>query len=101
MSSKNKKTNLKNFLIKLIAVTFALIIVINTTYNLIFADKLEAFNKLFNITNKSNLETAKDKIRIEIDRGLSKDNILKKEDAILLKKLLIKIKKELDEAETK
>lgn len=101
MSPNNKKRNLKLFFIKLISITFAIIIIINTTYNLIFADKLEAFNTLFNITEKRNIEATKDKIRIEIERGLNKDKILKKDDAILLKKIFLKIKKELDEAEKK
>ena len=101
MSPNNKKSNLKQFFIKLISITFAIIIIINTTYNLIFADKLEAFNTLFNITEKGNIEAMKDKIRIEIERGLNKDKILKKDDAILLKKIFLKIKKELDEAEKK
>ena len=101
MSPNNKKGNLKQFFIKLISITFAIIIIINTTYNLIFADKLEAFNTLFNITEKRNIEATKDKIRIEIERGLNKDKILKKDDAILLKKIFNKIKKELDEAEKK
>ena len=101
MSPNNKKSNLKQFFIKLISITFAIIIIINTTYNLIFADKLEAFNTLFNITEKRNIEATKDKIRIEIERGLNKDKILKKDDAILLKKIFLKIKKELDEAEKK
>jgi hypothetical protein len=101
MSPNNKKGNLKQFFIKLISITFAIIIIINTTYNLIFADKLEAFNTLFNITEKRNIEATKDKIRIEIERGLNKDKILKKDDAILLKKIFLKIKKELDEAEKK
>ena len=101
MSPNNKKSNLKQFFIKLISITFAIIIIINTTYNLIFADKLEAFNTMLNITEKGKIEAKKDKIRIEIERGLNKDKILKKDDAILLKKIFLKIKKELDEAEKK
>ena len=99
MSPNNKKSNLKLFFIKLISITFAIIFIINTTYNLIFADKLDAFNALFNITKKENIEDIKDKIRIEIERGLNKDKILKKDDIILFKKLLLKIRKELDEVE--
>ena len=46
MSDNRYQTDLKKFIIKLVAVTFAIIVVINVTYNLIFADKLENINKL-------------------------------------------------------
>ena len=45
MSDKNQN-NLKIFFIKLIAITFSIIIIINVTYNLILADKLENINTL-------------------------------------------------------
>ena len=45
MSDRNQN-NLKIFFIKLLAITFSIIIIINATYNLILADKLENFNKI-------------------------------------------------------
>ena len=48
MSSGNNQGDLKKFFIKLIAITFAIIVIINVTYNLILADKLETINKLGN-----------------------------------------------------
>ena len=62
MSENNNKTDLKSFLIKLTATVFAIIILINVTYNLIFAEKLENINKLFNAGDKQNIEFVKDKI---------------------------------------
>ena len=99
MSQDINKNTLKIFLIKLIAITFSIIIVINITYNLIFAEKLENINKLLTINNKENIEEIKSKIRIEIENGLSKDKIFKEEDKKLLYQLYLKIKNEFREIE--
>ena len=100
MTPENDKANLKIFFVKLIAISLAIIIIINMTYNLIFADKLDAINKLLTINEKENIEKVKDKIKLEMEKGLSKEKILKEEDAKLLKKFYIKVKKELDEVKT-
>ena len=100
MTPKNNKPNLKIFFVKLVAISLAIIIITNVTYNLIFADKLDMINKLLTLNEKENIEKVKDKIKLEIEKGLSKEKILKKEDAKLLKKFYIKVKKELDEVKT-
>ena len=79
MSNKNQN-NLKIFFIKLIAITFSIIVVINATYNLILADKLENFNKILQLNKKENIESIKNKIRLEIQSGLEKDNLLNEQD---------------------
>ena len=79
------ESNLKIFFIKLVAITFAIIVIINVFYNVFLADKLEILNKL----------SALDKIRSEIKSGLEKDRILSNEDAILIKKFIKKITSEL------
>jgi len=99
MSQDINKNTLKIFFIKLIAITFSIIIVINITYNLIFAEKLENINKLLTINNKENIEEIKSKIRIEIKNGLSKDKIFKEEDKKLLYQLYLKVKNEFKEIE--
>ena len=99
MSQDINKNTLKIFFIKLIAITFSIIIVINITYNLIFAEKLENINKLLTINNKKNIEEIKSKIRIEIKNGLSKDKIFKEEDKKLLYQLYLKVKNEFKEIE--
>ena len=98
MSNKNQN-NLKIFFIKLIAITFSIIVIINATYNLILADKLENFNKILQLDQKENIESVKNKIRSEIQSGLEKDNLLNEQDKILLYKFYRKIKKEFDEIE--
>ena len=100
MTSANNKPNIKIFFIKLIAISVAIIVIINMTYNLIFADNFNAINKLLSLNEKKNIEKFKDKIRLEIENGLSKEKILKEKDAKLLKKFYIKVKKELDEVKT-
>ena len=99
MNQNNNKSDLKKFFIKLIAIVFAVIIIINVSYNLIFAEKLETINKLFNLSDKENSKQIKDKIRSEIRSGLDKDNILNEEDKILLYKFYLKLKNEFSEIE--
>ena len=97
---QEKNNEIKKFIIKLTAVVIAIIVIINVTYNLILADKLENINMILNLDKKENIELMKDKIRIEIDRGLKKDKILNDEDKILILKLYQKLKKEFQDLET-
>ena len=99
MSDNRNQTDLKKFIIKLVAVTFAIIVVINVTYNLIFADKLENINKILLLNKKENIESLKDKIRSELKQGIEKDQILNKEDKILIYKFYLKIKNEFKDVE--
>ena len=99
MDNRNNQSNLKIFFIKLIAITFAIIVVINVTYNLIFAEKLENINKLLSLSDKENIELVKDKIRLEIEKGLRKDKIMNEEDKVLFYKFYLKIKNEFQEIE--
>ena len=98
MNDKNKN-NLKIFFIKLVAITFSVIVIINVTYNLILADKLENINTLLQLNKKENIESVKNKIRSEIQSGLEKDNIMNKEDKILIFKFYKKIREEFSEIE--
>jgi len=97
--NQNNKTDLKRFFIKLIAITFAVIVVINVTYNLIFAEKFETINKLLSLNNKENIELIKDKIRLEMKKGLLKDKVMNEEDKVLFYKFYLKIKNEFQEIE--
>ena len=99
MSDNRNQTDLKKFIIKLVAITFAIIIVINVTYNLIFPDKLENINKILLLNKKENIESLKDKIRSELKQGIEKDQILNKEDKILIYKFYLKIKNEFKDIE--
>ena len=97
MNQNDEKADLKKFFIKLIAIIIAVIIIINISYNLIFADKLENINKLFSLNNKDNIEQIKNKIRLEIKNGLAGDKIFHEEDKKLLYDLYLKVKNEFKE----
>ena len=95
MNQNNNKSDLKKFFIKLIAIIFAVIVIINVSYNLIIAERLER------IGSKENIELIKNKIRSEIKSGLNKEKILNEEDKMLLYKFYLKLKNEFDEIESK
>ena len=84
------ESNLKVFFIKLIAITFSIIIIINVFYNVFLSDKLEVLNKLSSL-DKGTAEMIKNKIRSELESGLEKEKILSDEDAILIKKFILKV----------
>ncbi len=95
MNQDKNKPNLKTFFIKLAAITLSIIIIINVTYNLILADKLDIINKISSLDSKETMEEIKNKIRKELRSGLEKEKILDDEDAELINKFYLKIKKEL------
>ena len=95
-----KQNNLKSFFIKLISITFAIILVINVVYNLFLADKMEALNKLISLDKSKFRTELRDKVRNEIRDGLEKEKILNEEDKVLLYKLYIKIKNEFKDLDT-
>ena len=95
-----KQNNLKSFFIKLISITIAIILIINVVYNLFLADKMEALNKLISLDKSKFRSELRDKVRNEIRDGLEKENILNKEDKVLLYKLYIKIKNEFKDLDT-
>ena len=99
MNNDNNKADLKRFIIKLVMVTFSIIVIINVTYNLIFAEKFENINKLLQLDNKENIEKMKDKMRDEIREGLAKDKIFNEEDKKLLYQFYLKVKNEFEETE--
>ena len=63
MSKNINPNNLKTFFIKLISITFAIIIIINVTYNLILADKLENIND--SLSSAGTLSGARNVINFE------------------------------------
>lgn len=94
---ENNKYNIKLFLIKLFAISIAIILIINVIFNTIFADKLDFLNKLMSLNNKQNIEIFKNKLRKEIKNGLSKERILNEEDKKLIIQIINKVKEELKE----
>ena len=90
---------IKYFLVKLISITFAIIIIISVCYNLFLDERLENIDKVLSLSKEENRTYLKDKIRNEISRSLKKDKILNDDDKLILYKFYIKIKKEFSELE--
>jgi hypothetical protein len=68
-------------------------------YKLTIGSLIQNLEKKFTeIKSKENLVFISEKIRKELKSSVNKDNILAKEDAILLKKFLNKINSEIDNA---
>ena len=99
MDQKDNKNELKKFFIKLIAITISIIVIINVSFNVLFSDKLDKLNKIFSLDEKENMEILKDKIRLELSKGIEKEQFLTKEDKILLIKFYKKIEKEIKNTE--
>ena len=95
----DQKNNLKIFFIKLLSITFAIIVIVNVIFNLIFADKLDKLNQILSLDKSKFRNELKEKVRNEIRDGLNKDKILNEEDKILLFKLYKKLKSEFKEIE--
>ena len=96
-----EKSNLKIFFIKLLAITFSVIIIINVVFNLLIGDKVEKINNFLSLDKSKFRNDVRNKIRNEIRNGLDKENILNQEDKILLYKLYKKIQKEFADIENK
>ena len=95
----DNKKNIKLFFIKLISITFSIILIINVIYNLFLADKMEVINNIISLDKSKFRTELKTKIRNEIINGLKKDHMINEEDKLLLYKLYIKIKDEIDDLE--
>ena len=91
------KNNYKSFFIKLASISIAIVIVINLLFNLIFAERLEKFDKILFLDKSKMRNEFRQKIRQELSSGLEKENMIAEEDKILLYKLYLKIKKEFED----
>ena len=90
-SKVNPQKSLKIFFIKLISISIVIIIIINLTFNLIFADRLETIDKIL-LFNKSEFRNEmKEKVRKELNDGLKNEYLISEEDKILLYKLYLKL----------
>lgn len=90
---------MKQFFIKLISITFAIILIINVLYNLLLAEKLEGINNLLSLSQNEVRRDLREKIRNEAEKALKKDNVLAPEDKIILYKLFKKIQREFEAIE--
>jgi hypothetical protein len=93
------KENLKPFFIKLVAISIAVIIIINLIFNILLGERLEKIDKLISLSDSSTRNEIKLKIRSELDKGLNKEKIFSEDDKILIYKVYKKIKKEFKDIE--
>ena len=91
---KTSKGNIKLFAIKLILSSVAFIIVVNLTFNLIFAERLEKLDKILLLDKSTFRNEMKEKVRDELADGLNKENMIAEEDKILMYKIYLKLKEE-------
>ena len=93
------KENLKSFFVKLVAISIAVIIIINLVFNILLGERLEKIDKIMSLSDSSSRDEVKKKIRSELNKGLKKDQVFSEEDRILIYKIYKKIKKEFSELE--
>ena len=93
---------LKIFFIKLIAITISIIIIINTLFNIFFAEKFEVVQRIISLNKPENFNSLTTILRTaaikQIQTELKKDKILTAEEVDLINKLSEKIKKELEKS---
>ena len=87
-------SNLKFFFIKLFSISIAIILIINFLFNMILSERLDKIDKILNLGDRNERFEIRDKIRWEIEKGLTKENLFSEQDRILLFKLYLKIKEE-------
>ena len=90
-----KDKNMRLFVYKTLFIFICILIV----FKLTIGSLINTFeNKVKVIHSKENINNIKEMIRDELNDSLSKEQILNKKDAILLKKFLNKIQKEISNA---
>ena len=99
MKNSDTQKNLKFFFIKLISIVIAIIIIFNVVLNLLISNN-KYLNQLISLTEVESRKDKADRLRDELNQLLEKDNIINKEDKILLYKLYKKIKLEFKDIES-
>ena len=94
------KENLKSFFVKLVAISVAVIIIINILFNILLGERLEKIDKIMSLSDSSSRAEVRKKIRSELNKGLEKDRIFSEEDKILIYKIYKKIRREFLDLET-
>ena len=98
MDKKDESKNLKYFFIKLVSISFAIIIILNILFNLAISN-IKYADILLNLDDRDVRRVQADKLRNELNNLLTKDEIIKKEDKILLYKFYQKLKSEFKDLE--
>ena len=83
---------MKLFIYKSLIVFFLIILGFQLTFN--YAKK-EVERKIDEISSKENIDVIKDSLRNQIKEAIEKDDLIKKDDVILINNFIEKIKNEL------
>ena len=83
---------MKIFVYKSLIVFFIVFLAFHLTFNYALRS-LE--RKLVNFTSKGNIEFLKEELRNQLEEAVEKEELIKKSDALLLRKFLDKVKKEI------
>ncbi|MBH90717.1 MAG: hypothetical protein CMG67_01220 [Candidatus Marinimicrobia bacterium] len=94
MEKNTNNNSLKIFFIKLFSISIAVIVIINVLFNLIVSDKMKHLDILFSLDELENRRELGNQLRQDLQALLEKDNLINKEDKILIYKLYQKIKLE-------
>ena len=98
---QQNNSELKTFFIKRISVTISIIIIINVIFNLVLGERLEKVDKIFSIFEYQDRKNIKNNILSELEKSLEKEEIIDKNDKLIILKLYNKINKEFKELEVK
>jgi hypothetical protein len=88
---------MKNFFIKLIAILFGIIFLLNYVYNSFLRENITKFEKIISLNERDNRIELRDKIRSELRDAVKKDKIFSDEDKLILYELYKKIQNEFKE----
>ena len=83
---------MKIFIYKTLTIFAFIILTFYLTFGFV---KREIKREFMNFSSKENLSDIKNKIKTDMENALKKENLLYEEDAVLIKKYFIKLKKEL------
>ena len=81
------------FVYKSLIIVFLIFVLFHATFGYLLRSYEEKF---YNTFSKDKIGLIKNKIREEINEGLKKDQIMEKEDAVMIKKFLNKISNEIN-----
>ena len=63
------KENLKSFFVKLVAISIAVIIIVNLIFNILLGERLEKIDKIMSLSDSTSRKEFKKKIRSELNKG--------------------------------
>jgi len=98
MDKNIESKNLKYFFIKLISISFAIIIILNILFNLAISN-IKYADILLSLKDREVRRVEADKLRDNLNNLLTKDEIIKKEDRVMLYKFYQKLKSEFKDLE--